>query len=213
MNTFRQFAGRIKLQWRGKHHIVGWGMKPEEATAYLRGLGKTMLTFYGYTVKYEDPEGMLKIVRDVLSEFFPETTLVNAGATGSLGAAVYPTAKSMGFITTGIVSTMQLQYPDEIIPAVDHICFIEDTLWGGNLPNSTELSPTSKAMVECSDILVAIGGNEIARDELLAAQAMGRQIRYFPADMDHESAFRRAKYLKLPPPESFHGAVHEVFGK
>ena len=213
MGTLGKLYGRFILQLRGRNHIVGWGMKPEEATAFIKNLGKTMLTFYGYTVKYNDPEGMLKIIRDVLSGVSPETTLVNAGATGSMGAALYPTAKSMGFITTGIVSTMQLQYPDDINPAVDHICFIEDTLWGGNLPNSTDLSPTSQAMVACSDLLVAIGGNEIVRDELLAAQALGKPIQYFPADMDHASAFRRAEYLKLPPPESFHGAAHEVFGK
>jgi hypothetical protein len=68
-------------------------------------------------------------------------------------------------------------------------------------------------MVDSSDILVAIGGNDIARDELLEGKVQGKPIQYFPAEMDHESAIRRAKYLGIPMPESFMGSVHDVFGK
>jgi hypothetical protein len=213
MSALRQFLGRIRLQLRGKNHVVGWSMTPDEAISFFKGYGKTVLTFFGYSMKYEDEEMIFKIVRDMLSKHSSETTLVNYGATtGGLGA-MYPLAKKMGFVTTGIVSTLALEYPDGISDAVDHVCFIADKQWGGNLPNSNELSPTSKAMVACSNILVAIGGNEISRDELLAGKESGKPIQYFPAEMDHAAAIQRAKRMGLPPPGSFWGSVHDVLGR
>ena len=213
MNAFQQFMGRIRLQLRGKNHIIGWSMMPEETISFFRRQGKITLTFFGYTVNYQDKEALFRIVMDVLAKYSPEKTLVNAGATGSMGDAVYTAAKSMGFTTTGIVSELALAYPDDLRPNVDYICFIKDKTWGGKLPNSEELSSTSKAMVECSDILIAIGGNDIARDELLEGRHQGKPIQYFPAEMDHDAAVRRAKHLGLPPPKSFLGSVHDVFGK
>ena len=122
-------------------------------------------------------------------------------------------AKANGFETAGIVSTEALEYPGEISNAVDHICFIEDTQYGGKLTNSDELSPTSKAMVGCSDILVAIGGNEISRDEMLEGKKQGKPIQFFPADMNHERMIHRAKRLGQPEPESFSGDLHDALGK
>lgn len=213
MSTLRQFIGRIRLQLQGNNQVVGWNMTPNEAIVFFKRQGKTVLTFFGYSAIYQDEAGLLKIAREVLSQHAPQSTLVNIGATRGGVGAVYPLARSMGFRTTGIVSTQALDYPGEISPAVDQVCFIEDTQWGGKLPDSEELSPTSKAMVACSDLLVSIGGNDIARDELLAGRAMGKPVQFFPADINHEWLTRRAKNSGLPPPESFSGSVHEVFGK
>lgn len=214
MNAFRPFFSRVKLQLRGKNHIAGWQMTAAEAIAFIRGRGKTVLTFFGYSGRhYEDDRAMLQIAKDVLSDHSPETTLVNIGATKVGVGEVYPLAKSLGFVTTGVVSIRALKYPEDISEAVDHICFVLDNQWGGKLPDSDKLSPTSEAMVACSDVLVAIGGNEISRDELLAGQALGKPIQYYPAEMSHDWAIRYAKKQGLPPPESFLGAVHEVFGK
>jgi len=213
MGALQQFAGRLKFRLRGKNHVVGWNMTPEEAISFMRKQGKIILTFFGYSVSYNDKEAMLKIVRNVLAQYSPEKTLVNIGATKSGLGAAYPMIKSLGFVTTGIVSTESLNYPEEISEAVDHICFIKDKQWGGKLPNSETLSPTSEAMVKCSDILVAIGGNDVSRDELMEGKKQGKPIQYFPAEMDHNAAIRRAKRLGLPAPKSFMGSVHEVFGK
>jgi len=213
MNTIRQFINQFKLQLRGKNHVVGWSMTPEEASLFFKDLGKTVVTFYGFSIKYHDGEGMLKIVREELLKYSPETTLVNMGATiGGLGAA-YSLAKSMEFITTGIVSTEALDNVDDISESVDHVCFIKDKQWGGNMPSSNELSPTSKAMVACSDILIAIGGGKIVRDELLAGQEQGKPVQYFAAEMDHELAIHRAERMGLAPPQSFMGSAYDVFGK
>ena len=211
MSKFQQLIGRIKLQFRGRNHIVGWSMKPEQAVSFIKGLGKTLLTFYGFSgMGYEDERQMLRIAREMLSKYSPQTTLVNIGASSTGIGAIYPLAKSMGFTTAGIISTQALEYLEEISEAVDYICFIEDNQWGGKLPNSNELSPTSKAMVECSDILVGIGGGGISLDEMLAGHEQGKQILYFPADMNHERASIHAKRKGLPPPNSFKGDAHDT---
>jgi len=210
----RQLIGRIKLQLRGKNHIVGWYMTPEEVIAFFRSQGKTVLTFYGYSgMGYEDEKGMLQVAKEVLSRYSPKTTLVNIGATSVGIGAVYPLAKSMGFITTGIVSTQALEFLEDISDAVDHVCFVTDEQWGGKLPNSDQLSPTSKAMVECSDILVGIGGGGISLDEMLAGKVQGKPVYSYPADMNHAVAIRHAKRMGLPPPDSFDRGTHEVFDK
>ena len=202
---------RRKLDSSGENRVIGWAMTPDETGAFFQGLGKKIITFFGYSSGYEDEEAMLETVKNVLSEYSPETWIVNIGATaGGIGAA-YQVAKSMGFKTTGIVSSLALEYIDWISTAVDHICFIEDSLWGGNLPDSDELSPTSEAMVACSDILIGIGGGEICRDELLAAREQGKQVHFYPAEMLHVYAIRRAKKMGLPAPNSFWGAAHKVF--
>ena len=63
-----------------------------------------------------------------------------------------------------------MDYLEEISEAVDYVCFISDEQWGGKLSDSEELSPTLKAMVACSDIMIGIGGGDICRDELLAGK-------------------------------------------
>jgi hypothetical protein len=146
-----------------------------------------------------------------LSQYRPEKTLVLGGATEVGIGAIYPLAKTMGFETAGIVTMEEAEDPDDISIFVDHICFIKDTQHGGRLPNSKELSPTSRAMVDCSDIMVAIGGNDISRDELLEGKQQGKPVQYFPADMNHARAVRQAERKGLPPPDSFKGTVHDTF--
>lgn len=213
MSTLRQYIGKVKLQLQGKHHIVGWSMTPEEARAFFASQGKTVLTFFGYMLGYENEDEMFGIVREVLSRFSPETALVNDGVTKLGLGEIYPLSKSLGFTTAGIVSRNILGDPSDISPSVDHICFIDDIQWGGKLPNAEELSPTSQAMIECSDMLIALGGGEIARDELLAGKKLGKPIHYYPLEVNHKNAIRHAKRKGLPAPESFLGAVHEAFGK
>lgn len=68
-------------------------------------------------------------------------------------------------------------------------------------------------MVECSDILVGIGGGGISEAEMLAGKAQGKPVHFYPADMNHAVATRYAKRMGLPPPESFRGSGKDVFGK
>jgi hypothetical protein len=194
-----------------KERVVGWEMTPEETKKFFSELEKQVITFFGYSSAYEDEKAMLNIVKNVLSEYSPESQLVNIGATASGIGQAYPVAKSMGFITTGIVSSVASQQLKYISNAVDHICFVKDEQWGGKLPDSEDLSPTSEAMVACSDILIAIGGNEICLYELTAGRDQGKPIHFYPAEINHKYWKSVAKKKKLPAPQSFWGAAHEVF--
>ncbi len=210
MSMIDESQAREFLTLRGKNHVVGWSMTSEEASQFFRQQGKTVLTFIGYSVDYEDEPGMFQVVREVLSRYSPETTLVNIGATaGGVGDA-YPLAKALGFTTTGIVSTQALEHPEYVSEAVDTICFIADESWGGKTA-SGELAPTSEAMVQCSDVLVGIGGGPISRDELLAGKAMGKPVEFYPAELNHEYAIREAERRGLPAPTSFWREAHEAF--
>lgn len=196
---------------KGKKEIVGWDMTPPETQDFFKGLRKKVISFFGYSDRYQDEEAMLNIAKGVLAEYSPGTWLLNAGATrGGIGAA-YPIAKALGFITTGIVSSQVLQDLDEISEAVDYVCIVRDNQWGGKLSGSNLLSPTSQAMVACSDVLIGIGGGEISRDEMVAGEAQGKPVRFYPAEINHEHMIRRALSKGLPEPQSFRGAAHEVF--
>ena len=213
MNRLRQFIGRTKLRLRRKNQVVGWKMTPAEVRGFFSAQGKTVLTLLGFSGSYESESALLQTVREILLGYSPETTTVNIGATaGGIGAA-YPVAKSLGFPTTGIVSTKALEEGTPISEAVDYVCFVADEQWGGKLPNSDELSPTSKAMVACSDVMIGIGGGEISRDEMMAGKEQGNPVYFYPAEFSHAEAVQRAKEAGLPYPKTFWGEAHEVFGK
>jgi hypothetical protein len=179
---------------------------PEEIRAFFTCKGMKVLTFLGYSgAEYENKAVMLEQAARILDQFDPKRTIVNIGATPEGIGAVYEAAKRKGFLTTGIVSTLAKKSNATLSPCVDIVFYIEDTTWGGFRPGTEELSPTSKAMVENSDVLVAIGGGEVARDELTAAKQAGKRVQFIPADMNHRIA--RAKALKnaQPVPTDFRG--------
>jgi threonine dehydratase len=67
-------------------------------------------------------------------------------------------------------------------------------------------------MIGVSDHVVAIGGGEVARDELIAAKSAGKHIHFIAADMNHRIAIERAAKRGEPPPADFRGAAAVVFG-
>ena len=200
-----------KLKLEMDERVVGWAMTPSETKSFFESLGKKVVTLIGYSMDYQDRETMLQKVESVLSEYDPDKTVINIGGTkGGIGAA-YPIAKSRGFRTTAIVSTCAVEWLDDISPSVDHICFVADSQWGGKLPDSDQLSPTSQAMVGCSDVFIGIGGGMISRDEMLSARDHGKPVHFFPAERNHQYMIRRAQKRNLDPPESFWGEAHEAF--
>lgn len=214
MNSLRYFIGKVRLRVRGKNRIVGWSMSPEQARGFFSARRKTVLTLVGFSGKhYESETALLQTVSEILLEYSPESTLVNIGGTEEGIGAAYPVAKSLRFTTTAIVSSRVLQEGSKISDAVDYVCFIADEQWGGKLPDSDELSPTSKAIVMCSDVMIGIGGSEIAREELVAGQKQGKPVYFYPAEMNHAEAIQRAAQAGQPQPKTFWGEAHEVFGK
>ena len=170
------------------------------------------MTFVGYSAAgYEQSDRMLKEARNILSKHIPDKTIVNIGATADGIGAVYEIAKKMGFATTGIVSTQAKKYQSGLSPYVDKVFYIVDKTWGGFITDTRDLSPTSLAMVQSSDIIVGIGGGAVARDEMLGAQRMGKTVIYIPADMNHRIAINKAHKKNNPAPTDFKGAANTTF--
>lgn len=186
---------------------------PDEVVRAFEETGKTVVTFSGYSgTGYENEAAMLDAAREVLARFDPSRTLVNIGGTVDGIGAVYGLARSLGFETTGIVSTQARAYEADLSPECRRVYFIEDPSWGGLVEGENALSPTSTTMVEVSDLYVAIGGGTIARDELIGARVRGKETRFIPADMNHRIARERAESRGQEPPTDFRGAAHQVFG-
>jgi hypothetical protein len=186
----------------------------QDIKAFFRSEQKTVLTFVGYSgAGYEDEAALRRHAESVLSDFDPKKTLVNIGATPEGIGAIYEIAKKKGFVTTGIVSSQAKRYNAKLSPHVDQVFYVEDTTWGGFVAGRNELSPTSKAIVDNSDVIVGIGGGEVARDELVAAKRLGKKARFIPADMNHQKARDSARKKRAPEPTDFRGAAGLAIGK
>lgn len=184
----------------------------KDVRGFFQGENKMVVTFVGYSgAEYEDRSAMLDKAKSILDEFDSSKVLINIGATPEGIGAIYKLAKDEGFDTTGIVSTQAKKYGARLSPCVDYVFYVEDETWGGFVEQGNRLSPTSTAMVENSDILIGIGGGEVARDELIAAKRSGKEVRFYPADMNHEKAREKAMRQNLPVPVKFSGAADEVF--
>lgn len=177
--------------------------------AFVRQRGARVLTLVGYSgAGYQDPAAMLAAADAVLSQHDPLHTLVNIGATAQGIGAAYVLARQRGFTTIGIVSSLARDEQVALSPCVDLVFFVADSTWGGRLAGKLRLAPTSAALVANSDDIVAIGGGDIARDELLAARRRGKPVRFIPADMDHQAALEKARTKGQPVPTNFQGALH-----
>jgi hypothetical protein len=185
---------------------------PAEVHDFFKRQGKTVVTLLGYSgAGYEDEQALTRHVQGILARYDPKTTIVNIGATVDGIGRIYELAKQQGFSTTGIVSTQAREYNATLSPCADVVFFVEDATWGGFVEGTERLSPTSAAMVDVSDRLVAIGGGEVTRDELTAAKRAGKAVTFIPADMNHRIAIEKAQKKGQAPPTDFHGAAHAVF--
>jgi predicted Rossmann-fold nucleotide-binding protein len=185
---------------------------PEEIRSFFEARKMKVLTFLGYSAaEYENKAAMLKQATRILDEFDPRATIVNIGATPEGMGAVYEVAKRKGFLTTGIVSTQAKENNVKLSPCVDVVFYVRDATWGGFTPGTERLSPTSTAMVENSDVIVAIGGGEVSRDELIAARRLGKNTQFVPAEMNRGIARERARKRGQPAPTDFRGAAGAVF--
>lgn len=184
----------------------------DEILAFAHERGKRVLTFAGYSAAgYEDPIALLEHATTVLERHDPHTTLVNIGATAEGIGAIYALARQRGFATIGIVSSLAREQGIPLPPCVDQVFYVKDGGWGGRLPGSSDLSPTSAAIVAVSDEIVGIGGGDIARDEMLAARAAGKSVSFIAADMDHRLARDKAAARGELPPTDFRGSAHAAF--
>ncbi|MDA0365449.1 MAG: hypothetical protein O3B31_08950 [Chloroflexi bacterium] len=175
----------------------------------LAASGKRIVFISGYSaLGYEHEQAMLDAARAVIERFSPEDTLICLGATPDGIGAAYAIAKTLGFETAGIVSSQARAAEAPFSPHVDRVFVVEDDHWGGRVEATGELSPTSCAIVNASDLIVAIGGGDITRDEFLAAQEAGRAVEFIAAEMNHSRARRSAEAAGREPPTDFRGSAH-----
>ena len=187
---------------------------PAQVRAFFQSRRLKVVTLLGYSgAEYEDTAALVGHANAIFDQLDPNQTLVNIGATRDGIGALYEIAKKKGFATTGIVSTQARDSHATLSDCVDDVFYVEDAAWGGFLAGTTQLSPTSAAMVEVSDRLIAIGGGDVARDELTAAKARGKAVQFIPAEMNHALALEKAKRKGEAAPTDFKGAAHAVFGK
>jgi hypothetical protein len=185
----------------------------DAAITLIRKAGRSVITFVGFSgAGYEDALAVERAIAKVFDDLSPRSVLICAGATPEGIGAVYPLAKKRGFTTIGIVSAIAEKEGATFSQDVDTVFVIADDSWGG-LNADGKLSQTSSAMVGAADEMIAIGGGEIARDEIAAAMAMGKRVRYIVADMNHAAAIRKAKEMRQPEPDDFRGAVHVYFDR
>jgi len=176
---------------------------------FIHSKQMTVLTFAGYSgARYENPAAMMEHASRVLDAQDPQKTLINIGATEEGIGAVYEIAKRKGFTTMGIVSTLARDERVRLSRCVDYVFYVKDSTWGGQAPGTDHLSPTSAAIVEISASFIAIGGGDVARDEMLAARKVGKPVTFIPADMNHEIAREKAQKKGQVEPTDFRGSAH-----
>ncbi len=184
----------------------------DAAIALVRASARSVVAFLGFSGSgYEDAPAVERAIVKVLDGLDPKSVAISAGATPEGIGAVYPLAKKRGFTTIGIVSAIAEKEGAGFSPDVDTIYVIADETWGGR-DATGKMSPTSAVIVGSADEMIAIGGGEIARDEALAARALGKGVRYIAADMNHAAAIRKARERHQPEPDDFRGALHPDFG-
>jgi hypothetical protein len=153
---------------------------PAVAVAAIRAGGHRVATFFGFSgAGYEDSDAVRAMLLRELDRFAPASTVICAGATAAGIGMVYPLARARGFATLGIVSSLAQAQGTPLSADVETVYMVRDSTWGGG--RGALLSPTSRAMVEASDELIAVGGGDVTRDELEAARQLGKPVRFFPA--------------------------------
>lgn len=187
-------------------------LSPEEIKAKYAALGKRVHSLFGYSkLDYQNKEKVREQLLRELGSLDPKTTLINIGVTPEGMGFAYELAKSMGFETAGLVSTKFLERNGRYSDFVDHIFVVKDQYWGGYIPGTKTMTPTTKLFVEISDSMSAFGGGEITRDTLFEMSKTGRHAKYTPAEMNHEIARRSAREAGEPEPTDFSSPVEAIF--
>lgn len=180
--------------------------------AAFAGFGKSVVTLVGYSGSgYQRPDQLFHHVTGILDGLDPATALVNIGVTEDGIGHAYAWAKERGFATTGIVATAVLAFAPVLAADCDHVFVVEDSACGGYVDG--RISPVSEAMVSVSHQMIAIGGGDVVRDELLEMQKRGKPVRFIAADMNHLRALAKAwgKGLPAPKPADLQGSAHARF--
>lgn len=188
---------------------------PEEVKKAFSKRENGVVTLAGFSgLGYEDESLLQTIVTEqLLNELDPRQAIINIGGTSEGIGKAYQWAAEKGFEVTGIVSSLALEYPDSLSPHLpkENCFFVKDESWGGYLPDTENLSPTSEAIISVSNTYVAFGGGEIALDEMREMKKRGKEYLYYELEMNHEKARAKAKEKGKPEPVHFFGSLHKEF--
>ncbi len=178
----------------------------------IRSQGKArVVTFLGFAgAGYEYPDQVRTVLLSELENFDPADTIVCAGATADGIGMVYGLAAMKGFQTVGVVSSIAREQGVKFSPECGRVFVVNDDVWGGKRADG-RLSPTSRAMVDASDVMIGIGGGSIARDELEEGRKSGKIVRYYKTDMNHARAKLKAAKAGKPASINFGGAAQKIF--
>ena len=187
-------------------------MDADGAIQGIRSQGRALVvTFMGFSdAGYEDEAEVRETLLAELKNFDPLNTIVCSGATTEGIGMVYPLAVRQGFRTAGVVSSLARGVGAEFSTECEIVFIVDDKTWGGKQANG-RLSATSRAVVGASDVIISIGGGEIARDELEEGRKQGKTVRLHRADMDHLRAVEKAAKSGKPPPTEFGGEAQTLF--
>ena len=207
--------GATSEERRRVHGVFQREVEVEAAAAAvgaIRALGRSrVLTFVGFSgAGYEDERAVRELILQELQAFTPADTLICAGATPDGIGMVYPIALEHGFRTAGIVSSQARSTQTRFSNECEIVVVVRDDTWGGRRADG-RLSPTSRAMVDASDVMVAIGGGVIARDELDEARKIGKSVRFHDAEMNHALAIEKAAGQGREQPKDFRGEARLLF--
>lgn len=173
--------------------------------------GERVVTFLGFSdAGYEDEAHVRDLLLAELESLDPRDTTVCAGATAQGIGMVYPLALRKGFRTAGIVSSRARAEGVQFCEDCECVFVVNDDTWGGKQING-HLSSTSQAVVNASDVMIAIGGGEIARAELEEGRNNRKLVRFHKADMNHARAKADAIKDGRPIPRSFCGDAQALF--
>lgn len=176
----------------------------------IKASGMRVYTLFGYSLlDYEDKRKVMGKIRHDLENLDPKEWVINIGATEDGIGAAYHIAKTLGFRTTGIVSTQALTYSGKFSPAVDDIFIVNDKRWGGRDPKTQELAATTQAFIEVSDVIAAYGGGQNTAVTLEEAIKRRKDVRYAAAEMNHTIAQSQTNSDDL----NYRGAAYDTWIK
>jgi len=185
----------------------------QEIITEIKSFNKVIYTLFGYSkLGYQDLSTVLEQIRAELSGLDPKTTIINIGTTQEGIGEAYKVAKELNFETIGIVSTQALFYSGKFSDYVDKIYIVNDMNWGGYMGNTKELTPTTKAFLEVSNTISAYGGGEHTAIVLKEAKERGINVKFTPAQMNHEFAKNEAK-AKGQTIKDFTGSANKMWEK
>lgn len=184
---------------------------PSEIEFEVHSLNKQVHSIFGYSaLGYQKPEALRTQLQKDFSKLDPHKTIINIGATPEGLGIAYEVAKSMGFETMGFVSKKFLDKASYYSAYVDRIFVVDDPYWGGYIPGTHTMTPTTGLFVRLSSSMKAYGGGEISKITMQEFLKTKKPIAYDSFEMNHQMATERAQAKGETPPTSFNSSVDEL---